>query len=194
MLSRSFGPIFLLFRGPGDCTAYRVGLRTRYRRRLTIHCLHIICVGGVKTCLVGWTRRTGVAGSIVNGIGERSKRLLCAALRQDCRQFFQRMLHLIGSLGADGCTYAYVEFCGDLIAGLSVSERMTMTNLAMEMGVKCAFVPPDQKTREYLQGRLKDRPYTEIAADADASYARQIDVDVSTLEPMIACPHALRAF
>jgi len=99
------------------------------------------------------------------------------------------MLHLIGSLGADGCTYASVEFCGDLIAGLSVSERMTMTNLAMEMGVKCAFVPPDQKTREYLQGRLKDRPYTEIAADADASYARQIDVDVSTLEPMIACPH-----
>src|SRR6185295_4715923 len=60
------------------------------------------------------------------------------------------MLHLIGTLGADGCTYDSVEFYGDLCDELSVSERMTMTNLAMEMGVKCAFVPPDQKTREYL--------------------------------------------
>src|SRR6478672_11529523 len=60
------------------------------------------------------------------------------------------MLHLIGSLGADGCGYKAVEFHGDATTGLSVSERMTMTNLAMEMGVKCAFVPPDAKTEEYL--------------------------------------------
>jgi 3-isopropylmalate/(R)-2-methylmalate dehydratase large subunit len=99
------------------------------------------------------------------------------------------MLHLIGSLGADGCTYAAVEFDGDLVARLSVSERMTMTNLAMEMGVKCAFVPPDERTQEYLQDRLKEREYSEIRADADAVYAKDIDVDVSTLEPMIACPH-----
>src|SRR5439155_1209371 len=69
------------------------------------------------------------------------------------------MLHLIGTLGADGCTYKSVEFYGGTIDDLSVSERMTMTNLAMEMGVKCAFVPPDAKTREYLAGRLKDREY-----------------------------------
>src|ERR1700731_2142160 len=63
------------------------------------------------------------------------------------------MLYLIGSLGADGCGYKAVEFHGDATTGLSVSERMTMTNLAMEMGVKCAFVPPDAKTEEYLRGR-----------------------------------------
>jgi 3-isopropylmalate/(R)-2-methylmalate dehydratase large subunit len=99
------------------------------------------------------------------------------------------MLHLIGKLGADGCTYKSVEFYGDMIADLSVSERMTMTNLAMEMGVKCAFVPPDAKTREYLQGRLKDRPYQEIHADSDADYTREIVVDLGKLGPMIACPH-----
>jgi 3-isopropylmalate/(R)-2-methylmalate dehydratase large subunit len=99
------------------------------------------------------------------------------------------MLHLIGKLGADGCTYKSVEFYGDMIADLSVSERMTMTNLAMEMGVKCAFVPPDAKTREYLQGRLKDRPYQEIHADSDADYSREIVVDLGKLGPMIACPH-----
>jgi len=99
------------------------------------------------------------------------------------------MLHLIGSLGADGCTYKSVEFYGDTVENLSVSERMTMTNLAMEMGVKCAFVPPDAKTREYLADRLKDRAFEEVHADADAVYAKELDVDVSRLEPMVACPH-----
>ena len=99
------------------------------------------------------------------------------------------MLHLIGSLGADGCNYKSVEFYGDTVQDLSISERMTMTNLAMEMGVKCAFVPPDAKTREYLAGRLKDRDYAELHADADALYSKELDVDVSKLEPMIACPH-----
>src|SRR5580698_10079801 len=64
------------------------------------------------------------------------------------------MLYLIGNLGADGASYKSVEFYGSA-AGLSVSERMTMTNLAMEMGVKCAFVPPDALTQDYLRGRLK---------------------------------------
>jgi len=99
------------------------------------------------------------------------------------------MLHLIGRLGADGCTYESVEFYGDLMSGLSVSERMTMTNLAMEMGVKCAFVPPDAKTEAYLDGRLSDRPYASIGADPDARYSRQIDVNLDALEPMVACPH-----
>src|SRR5262249_62034727 len=75
------------------------------------------------------------------------------------------MLHLIGSLGADGCTYKSVEFYGDTVENLSVSERMTMTNLAMEMGVKCAFVPPDEKTREYLRSCKTKRAYEEVHAD-----------------------------
>jgi 3-isopropylmalate/(R)-2-methylmalate dehydratase large subunit len=99
------------------------------------------------------------------------------------------MLHLIGSLGADGCTYKSVEFYGDTVSGLSVSERMTMTNLAMEMGVKCAFIPPDAKTRQYLKDRLKNRPYDEVHADLDAIYSKELEVDVSKLEPMVACPH-----
>jgi 3-isopropylmalate/(R)-2-methylmalate dehydratase large subunit len=99
------------------------------------------------------------------------------------------MLQLIGSLGADGCNYKSVEFYGDTVENLSISERMTMTNLAMEMGVKCAFVPPDAKTRAYLAGRLAHRPYQETHADPDAGYSRSLDVDVAQLEPMVACPH-----
>lgn len=99
------------------------------------------------------------------------------------------MLHLIGTLGADGCTYKSVEFTGDLIDRLSISERMTMTNLAMEMGVKCAFVPPDAKTRAYLDDKAPDRTQADVQADADAVYSDTIDVDVSDLTPMVACPH-----
>ena len=102
------------------------------------------------------------------------------------------MLHLIGNLGADGCSYKSVEFYGSATE-LSVSERMTMTNLAMEMGVKCAFVPPDQNTEAYLNGRVADPSrYQPVHADPDAVYEREINVDLSKLEPMVACPHEVQ--
>jgi homoaconitate hydratase family protein len=100
------------------------------------------------------------------------------------------MLHLIGTLGADGCGYKAVEFHGDATSGLSVSERMTMTNLAMEMGVKCAFVPPDAKTEEYLRGRMDpSKAYQPVSPDANAVYEKEIPADLGRLEPMVACPH-----
>jgi homoaconitate hydratase family protein len=103
------------------------------------------------------------------------------------------MLYLIGTLGADGCGYKAVEFHGDAVTGLSVSERMTMTNLAMEMGVKCAFVPPDAKTEEYLRGRLDEsKRYQPVYADADAAYEKELSVDLGKLEPMVACPHEVQ--
>jgi homoaconitate hydratase family protein len=101
------------------------------------------------------------------------------------------MLHLIGSLGADGCGYKAVEFYAD--SELSISERMTMTNLAMEMGVKCAFVPPDAATEAYVRSRMAgDARYQPVLADADARYEKQIDVDLGSLAPMVACPHEVQ--
>lgn len=102
------------------------------------------------------------------------------------------MLYLIGKLGADGCSYKSVEFYGDSIRNVSISERMTITNLAMEMGVKCAFIPPDEKTREYLDGRLDARRYQPVYADADAIYEKEIAVDLRQMEPMVACPHEVQ--
>jgi homoaconitate hydratase family protein len=100
------------------------------------------------------------------------------------------MLYLIGKLGADGCGYKSAEFYGDAMPGMSISERMTIANLAMEMGSKCVFVPPDAKTAEYLRGRLKDfSQYQPVYADADASYEQEITIALSDLEPMVACPH-----
>ncbi len=100
------------------------------------------------------------------------------------------MLHLIGKLGADGCNYKAVEFYGEAMPHVSVSERMTMTNLAMEMGVKCAFVPPDHLTLKYLESRLSDPSrYQPVLADSDAAYESSLDIDLASLNPMVACPH-----
>jgi len=101
------------------------------------------------------------------------------------------MLYLIGQLGADGCGYKSAEFYGEATARMSISERMTMANLAMEMGAKCVFVPPDERTMEYLQRRLRGpvSEYRPVYADVDAAYEQQIAVDLSKLEPMVACPH-----
>jgi 3-isopropylmalate/(R)-2-methylmalate dehydratase large subunit len=99
------------------------------------------------------------------------------------------MLHLIGTLGADGCNYKSVEYYGPGATGMSVSERMTMTNLSMEMGVKCAFFPPDENTSRYFDGRLNGNRYEPVLADSDAVYEKLLDVDLSKIEPMVACPH-----
>src|SRR5579872_7119191 len=91
------------------------------------------------------------------------------------------MLYLIGKLGADGCSYKSVEFYGNAIPDLTVSERMTMANLAMEMGVKCVFIPPDEKTAEYLRGRLPEGRYQPVYADKDSAYNQEVGVDLAEL-------------
>jgi 3-isopropylmalate/(R)-2-methylmalate dehydratase large subunit len=100
------------------------------------------------------------------------------------------MLHLIGTLGADGCGYQSVEFGGGALLRMSLSERMTMANLAMEMGAKCAFLPPDALTQEWLIPRLQDAArYQPVYADPDAAYEQDVRVDLHELSPMVACPH-----
>jgi homoaconitate hydratase family protein len=100
------------------------------------------------------------------------------------------MLYLIGELGADGCGYKSAEFYGDAMPQMSISERMTVANMAMEMGSKCVFIPPDAATVEYLASHgLARTAYEPVFADADAIYEREVRVDLPDLEPMVACPH-----
>jgi len=97
------------------------------------------------------------------------------------------MLTLIGRLGAGGCTYKSVEFGGELISNLSVSERMTIANLSMEMGVKCVFTPVDEKAEAYLSSRLTEVPEP-VTADPDAEYAKSIELDGASIVPTVSCP------
>ncbi len=102
------------------------------------------------------------------------------------------MLKLIGDLTADGATYCSVEFHGSYTERLSVSDRMTLCNLAMELGAKNGFVRPDEITRTYLAERgVPPGQYTELHPDADAVYAKSVTIDGGSLVPQIACPHAV---
>ncbi len=100
------------------------------------------------------------------------------------------ILYIIGLLRADGADYCSVEFTGEAIAAMSVSERMTLTNMSAEMGAKNAVIEPDEKTLTWLAGRTS-QPFTPIYADADAAYARIIELDASTLAPQVARPHTV---
>ena len=100
------------------------------------------------------------------------------------------ILHTIGEIGADGATYHAVEFTGDTIDEMSVSGRMTLCNMAIEMGGKTGLVEPDKKTLDYLSGRSL-YPFNIEISDPDADYIRELNVNASRLEPMVACPHTV---
>ena len=97
------------------------------------------------------------------------------------------ILRLIGDLRADGATYQALEFCGDTVEQMSVASRMTMANMAIEAGAKCALFTPDEKTTKYCQITLSDKERS-LVGDADASYIRTIHYQASELVPVLACP------
>jgi 3-isopropylmalate/(R)-2-methylmalate dehydratase large subunit len=99
-------------------------------------------------------------------------------------------LHVIGELGSDGGLYMSVEWHGEAIEALDLSQRAVLTNITAEMGAKNSYIAPDQKTFDYLAGRAK-RSYKPIYPDLDATYARVVEYDASMLEPMVACPHTV---
>lgn len=100
------------------------------------------------------------------------------------------ILHIIGQIGADGADYKAIEFSGDTITNMSIASRMTMSNQAMEAGAKCALIAPDRKTLSYIKKRT-DIPFKVQKPDPSAKYEEEFEFDVSTLEPQIACPHAV---
>jgi len=98
------------------------------------------------------------------------------------------ILYLIGMIGADGATYQAVEFTGEAIKDMSVEARITMSNMAIEMGAKAGLMEVDEKTHEWLKAHTT-KQYTPVYADEDANYSRIIEVDVSKLVPQVAKPH-----
>lgn len=98
------------------------------------------------------------------------------------------ILTLIGITGVDGANYKSLEFFGDGIDALSMDDRFTVANMAIECGAKNAFFPVDGKAEKYLHSAgVTD--FTVILPDADAEYVRTIDIDLSKLQPTVAFPH-----
>lgn len=99
-------------------------------------------------------------------------------------------LKIIGDMKADGALYMSVEWHGEAIQHLPLSQRATLTNLMAEMGAKNSYIPPDEKVFDYLKNRAR-RDYEAVYPDPDASYAQEIEYNAGTIEPMVACPHTV---
>ena len=99
------------------------------------------------------------------------------------------ILQIIGDIGVDGATYRAMEFSGQAINEMSMEERMTVCNMAIEAGAKNGIIAPDEKTFEYVEART-DKPYQVFSSDADAEYFSVHEYDGSALEPVVAMPHS----
>jgi 3-isopropylmalate/(R)-2-methylmalate dehydratase large subunit len=100
------------------------------------------------------------------------------------------ILNAAKQLGADGATYAALEFRGSTINEMSIGARMTLCNMAIELGGKTGICEPDDKTFKFLKGRVK-HDYTPVYSDPDARYWKSIKINGDELAPQVACPHAV---
>jgi len=119
------------------------------------------------------TLRIEVSGSIPSGVAAKDL-----------------ILAIIGKLGADGGLYRAVEFCGSTVRSLSMGGRMTLCNMAAEMGAKIGYVEPDGVTLRYLARRAR-HGFEPVFSDADADIDEVIEIDASKLVPQVAKPHTV---
>ena len=100
------------------------------------------------------------------------------------------ILHIIGELGADFALYKAVEFTGEALKTLSVSERMALCNMTTEMGAKTSYIKPDNITLEFLRTRVK-KEFELLETDAEFAYSQTLSFDVSTINPCLAVPDSV---
>ena len=101
------------------------------------------------------------------------------------------MLHIIGLIGADGATYKALEFCGDTIDNMTMSERFTLANMAVEAGAKAGLFVADEKTKEFLAEHGRLDKFRSLKPDADAIYERIIKINAGDIKHTVSCPHTV---
>lgn len=101
------------------------------------------------------------------------------------------MLYIIGLIGADGATYKALEFGGETIENMTMSERFTLANMAVEAGAKAGLFATDDKTREFLKSRGREDKFREIKPDENARYERVIEIYAEDVPHTVSCPHTV---
>jgi 3-isopropylmalate/(R)-2-methylmalate dehydratase large subunit len=101
------------------------------------------------------------------------------------------IIYLIGKITSDGATYKALEFAGPVADSMDIDGRFTISNMAVEAGAKTGLFNADDTTKEYLKSQGRDDCFREISADPDAVYEKVLDIDCSTIEPMVSQPHTV---
>jgi 3-isopropylmalate/(R)-2-methylmalate dehydratase large subunit len=151
----------------------------------------------------------GAFGAFATGIGSTEAASVFAsgkiwlkvppAIKVNVKGIFQKfvtpkdlILNVIGKMGVDGAIYKSAEFTGPTIKKMHMAGRMTLCNMAVEMGAKNGIIEPDETTSKFLEGRVKALPEFEaLKSDKDAVYERTVEFDVSKMEPQVACPSSV---
>ena len=135
---------------------------------------------------------TDMAAGMVTGRGWfKVPSAIQVILHGRCRRWVSGkdvILHLIGEIGVDGALYQSLEFTGDGVSSLSMDDRFTICNMAIEAGAKNGIFPVDELTREYMAAHSEKTPHV-YTADPDASYTRTVTIDLDRLESTVAFPH-----
>ena len=159
-------------------------------------------------CIIGADSHTctyGAVGAFSTGVGSTDMAAgmakgvawfkVPAAIKVELTGAIQRpvtgkdvILHLIGEIGVSGALYKSLEFVGEGVKSLTMEDRLCICNMAIEAGAKNGIFPVDDKTMDYIKGRV-NREVIAFEADADAEYEQTIEIDLSALRPTIACPH-----
>lgn len=100
------------------------------------------------------------------------------------------ILEVLRRMSVKGGVGKIMEYCGEGVKTLSVPERATITNMGAELGATTSIFPSDERTYEFLKAQKREQVWQEIKADEDAVYDEEIVIDLSTLEPLVACPHS----
>lgn len=145
------------------------------------------CVGAFSTG-IGYTEMAGILGTgqLWVKVPETIKVKITGQLPEGVYSK-DVILRIIGDLTAAGATYQALEFSGDTIDNMSVASRMTMSNMAIEAGAKCACFTPDEKTAEYCECELDDYMKS-LVGDEDAKYSRVLEYNAADFVPSMACP------
>ncbi|MCC8142245.1 MAG: 3-isopropylmalate dehydratase large subunit [Lachnospiraceae bacterium] len=145
------------------------------------------CVGAFSTG-IGYTEMAGILGTgqLWIRVPDTIKITIDGELPSNVSSK-DVILAIIGDLGADGATYQALEFHGSTVHQMTIASRMTMSNMAVEAGAKCALFAPDEKTAEYCGIKLTEEQ-RDLIADEDASYIREITYQAEDFVPVMACP------
>jgi len=161
--------------------------------------------GGLIVGADSHTCTYGALGAFGTGIGSTEMAAVLAtgkiwlkvpqSIRIEATGSFQRfvtpkdlILYAIGQIGADGAIYKALEFTGSPIEKMSVSGRMTLCNMAVEMGAKTGIINPDESILSYIRNHT-GKPFKVLKSDPDTEYERTLRIGIDDLEPQIACPH-----
>ena len=152
---------------------------------------HTCTYGALGAFSTGVGSTDMAAGMITGKAWFKVPSAIKVVLHGKCRKWVSGkdvILHLIGEIGVDGALYQSLEFTGDGVSSLTMDDRFTICNMAIEAGAKNGIFPVDDKTREYMAAHGKKTPH-EYTADPDAGYTRTVTIDLDTLEPTVAFPH-----